>query len=115
MRGVDSLIAKFDGRLAHALPSVPQLLGQVPRQSRFGRRPAIMLLPPSIHYLAVVAFPARHNQMLAQLLASRQSLRDALRCRMGFRNQGASARMRMGRSIGGGVDTLIRLIIYGDR
>jgi hypothetical protein len=59
--GVDPLLAKTGGRLAEALPRLPQILRQIPSQRRLGRCPAIVRLSPFDPLFAVVALPAGHK------------------------------------------------------
>ena len=61
MRGIDPLLAKRSGGLAQPFPSIPQILGEILREGRLGRRPAVMFLPFLDPLLAVVAFSTGHN------------------------------------------------------
>ena len=64
MGGVDPLLAELGGRLAQPLPGVPQILGQILGQRRFGRRPAVVRLAFLDPLLAVVALAAGHTPIL---------------------------------------------------
>ena len=63
MRSVDPLISKRNGSLAQPLPSFLQVLREILRESRLGRRPAVMLLPFSYPLFAVKAFSTNHAQL----------------------------------------------------
>ena len=63
VRGVDPLIAERRRGLAQPLPRVPQILGEIPRQRRFGRRPAVVRLAFLDPLLAVVALSTGHAQL----------------------------------------------------
>ena len=60
VRGVDALLAEIGGGLAQALPGVPQLVGQVACQRRFGGRPAIVLDTFVDPLLAVITLVRAH-------------------------------------------------------
>ena len=64
VRGVNPLIAQGNGRLAQPLPSVPQIVGEFPRQSRFSGRPTVVLFSVLDPLFAVVALSTGHTSEL---------------------------------------------------
>jgi hypothetical protein len=60
VRGVNTLVAEGNGSVAQSFPSVPQILGEIPSQSCFSGRPAVMLLSFLNPLLAVIALSASH-------------------------------------------------------
>ena len=64
VRGVNPLIAEGNGRLAQPFPSIPQIVGEFPRQSRFSGRPTVVLFSILDPLLAVMAFPTGHTSEL---------------------------------------------------
>src|SRR5215472_8376712 len=64
VRGIDSLIAEANGRLAQPFPSIAQVVRKFPRQGRFGRRPTVVFFSVLDPLLAVVAFSTRHTSEL---------------------------------------------------
>jgi hypothetical protein len=61
VRSVNPLIAEGDGCLAQPFPSIPQIVGEFPRQSRFGSRPTVVVFTILDPLLAVVAFSTGHT------------------------------------------------------
>src|SRR5262249_2791088 len=64
VRGVNPLIAKGNGGLSQPLPSIPQIVGEFPRQSRFSGRPTVVLFSVLDPLLAVVALSTGHTSEL---------------------------------------------------
>src|SRR5207253_8769268 len=60
MRGVDPLVSQRDGSLAQPLPGVLEISRKILRERRFGRGPAVVLLPFLDPLLAVLALSTRH-------------------------------------------------------
>jgi hypothetical protein len=60
VRGVNPLIAEGNSGLAQALPSIPQIVGEFLRQSRFSGCPTVVLFSVLNPLLAVMTFPTRH-------------------------------------------------------
>ncbi|PYR79925.1 MAG: hypothetical protein DMF87_10115 [Acidobacteria bacterium] len=60
MRGVDALLAEVRGGVAQPFPRVAQILGELARQRRFRRRPAVVRLAFSDPLLAVIALVTTH-------------------------------------------------------
>jgi hypothetical protein len=61
VRRVNPLIAEANGCLAQPLPSIPQVIREFLRQSRFGGRPAVVLFSVLDPLLAVKALSTRHS------------------------------------------------------
>ena len=61
VRGVNPLIAEGNSGFAQPFPSVPQIVGEVLRQSRFGGRPTVVLFSVLDPLLAVMAFSTGHS------------------------------------------------------
>jgi len=64
VRSVNPLIAEGNGCLAQPLPSIPQIVREVLRQSSFGGRPAVVLFSVLNPSLAVVALSTGHTSEL---------------------------------------------------
>ena len=64
VRGVDPLISKRDGSLAQPLPGVLEISREILREGRFGRGPAVVLLPFLDPLLAVVALSTCHSPIV---------------------------------------------------
>ena len=73
VRRVDPLLAELRRRLAQPLLRVLQVLAQIPRQRRFGRRPAIVRFAFLDPLLAVIALVARHAVILRMLARARDT------------------------------------------
>ena len=61
VRRVDALLAELGGGLAQPLPGLAQILGEILRQRRLGRRPAVVRLALLDPLLAVVTLVAGHG------------------------------------------------------
>ncbi len=61
VRSVNPLIAEGDGCLAQPFPSVPQIVGEFPRKSRFSGRPTVVLFSVLDPLFAVVALSTGHT------------------------------------------------------
>jgi hypothetical protein len=68
VRGVYSLLTKGSGGFAHPFPSVPQVVGEVLCQSRFGSGPTIVLFSVLDPLLAVVALSTPHPQIVKAIV-----------------------------------------------
>jgi len=60
VRGVNPLIAEGNGCLAQPFPSIPQIVGEFLRQSRFSGRPTVVLFSVLDPLLAVIALSTGH-------------------------------------------------------
>jgi len=60
LRGVNPLIAGGNGCLAQPFPSIPQIVGEFLRQSRFSGRPTVVLFSVLDPLLAVIALSTGH-------------------------------------------------------
>ena len=60
VRSVNPLIAEGNGCLAQPFPSIPQIVGEFLRQSRFSGRPTVVLFSVLDPLLAVVALSTEH-------------------------------------------------------
>jgi hypothetical protein len=61
VRSVNPLIAEGNGCLAQPLPSIPQIVREVLRQSSFGGRPAVVIFIVLDPLLAVIALSTGHS------------------------------------------------------
>src|SRR5258708_33717794 len=64
MRGVDPLISERNSSLAQPHPGVLEVSGEGLRERRFGRGPAVVLLPFRDPLLAVVALSSCHGSIV---------------------------------------------------
>jgi hypothetical protein len=74
VRGVNPLVAEGNGCLAQPLPSIPQIVREVLRQSSFGGRPAVVIFIVLDPLLAVIALSTGHTQIVRRFPEPRESL-----------------------------------------
>src|SRR5262249_25276926 len=60
VRSINALLAERNGSVAQSLPGIPQIRGEIPSESCFSGRPAIVRLPFFNPLLAVVALSTGH-------------------------------------------------------
>ena len=64
VRRVDALLTEVGRRLAHAFPGIAQVVSELVRQRRFGRRPAVVCLAFLDPLFAVIALSTRHRTIV---------------------------------------------------
>ena len=63
------MIAEGNGCLAQPFPSIPQIVGEFLRQSRFASSPTVVLFSVFDPLLAVVALSTGHTRIVTAIVA----------------------------------------------
>jgi hypothetical protein len=96
------LIAEGNGCLAQPFPSIPQIVGEFLRQSRFSGRPTVVLFSVLDPLLAVVALSTGHTSELYWRLSrnwhARLQLRNQWRINRSDSSSGSSKLQKIGAS-----------------